>query len=106
MTEQLDLEDWLREHPRQYPRHNGKSTLALNFIRLQEELNVANYNTYAEKVKNDLLRKENQQLKELLKQSLRYVWTVRNDVRTEYAGATNEQIDMLIENIDNAIGEK
>lgn len=47
-----------------FPRQNGKSTLALNYIRLQKEVNEANYNTYAEKVKNDLLEKENQQLKD------------------------------------------
>lgn len=51
-----------------FPRQNGKSTLALNFARLQAEVNEANYKTYAERVKNDLLRKENQQLKELLKE--------------------------------------
>lgn len=94
MTEQLDLEDWLRENPVRHPRQNGKSTLALNFIRLQEELNVANYNTYVEKVKNDLLGKENQQLKELLKEcreKLKYC------VRETYELQTK---------IDNAIGEK
>lgn len=106
MTEQLDLEDWLRDHPRQIPRGNGKSILAFNYIRLQEEVNEANYKTYAERVKNDLLRKENQQLKELLKQSACYVYAARNSIHERFAGATPEQMEMLINQIDNAIGEK
>lgn len=50
-----------------FPRHNGKSTLALNFIKMREELNESNYKHYAERVKNDLLKQENKKLKELLK---------------------------------------
>lgn len=97
MTEQLDLEDWLRDHPRQTPRGNGKSILAFNCIRLQEEVNEANYKTYAERVKNDLLRKENQQLKELLKECRIYV---------ENCEQFNAYDLEMLKTIDNALGEK
>ena len=50
-----------------FPRHNGKSTLALNFIKIREELNEAIYKNYTERAKNDLLKQENKKLKEILK---------------------------------------
>lgn len=50
--------------------------------------------------------KENQQLKELLKQSACYVYAARNSIHERFAGATPEQMEMLINQIDNAIGEK
>lgn len=95
MTEQLDLEDWLREHPRQYPRHNGKSTLALNCIRLQEEVNEANYKTYAERVKNDLLRKENQQLKDVISKMCMELVDPDDDMSNGLAEYFNQ--DLLLE---------
>ena len=101
MTEQLDLEDWLRDNPRQYPRQNGHSTLALNFARLQAEVNEANYKTYAERVKNDLLRKENQQLKDLLKECGKE-FECLNRGGAYWTG----DFDEILEKLNYAIGEK
>lgn len=56
-----------------FPRQNGKSTLTLNIIKKQLELNEAIYKNYTEKEKNDLLLKENKKLKELLKECKFYI---------------------------------
>lgn len=62
-----------------FPRHNGKSTLTLNLIKKQAELNEV---IYIERVKNDLLREENTKLKELLKYLREYIGNNFVDLET------------------------
>ena len=97
-----------------FPRQNGKSTLALNCIRLQEEVNEANYKTYAERVKNDLLRKENQHLKELLRdladEADGALQAIQKDCESDdwsiFRYPEVQYFYDLKTKIDNAIGEK
>lgn len=50
-----------------FPRQNSKSTLVLDFIRMQKELDESNYKNYIERFKNDSLKQENEKLKGILK---------------------------------------
>lgn len=86
-----------------YPRQNGKSTLLLNFIKLQDELRDVKHTNYLQSIQTHLLEEENNKLKQLLKECKEFVGLAGYLSLDNADDNTTEQCNKLLTKINEVL---
>ena len=87
--------------PRRYGKH---STPLLQMVeKLKTELNEANYSVYTYRIKQDLLKQENQRLKELLKECGNGLDKIKHIAEVKNLAAVYQVAERTLAKIDEVL---